>query len=141
MSDLLALDLQIQDFIQTNRLCKQHYDWNMLVNRRFVESCHGAQTLFSYQTGGVTEFASADHLLLPDGDFLRITLYIPRIPSLTEFRFDCLRMLLAATHTGLVVDTRDPKAITVTMTTRHLGIIPIVFVIREGSGIRYPFLI
>jgi len=136
MSDAVALDLFIQDFVTTNKVLNQHFPWDSVVNRRFLED--GLMKIFSFQSGGSTHYAIGTHLALPDSDWFRIEL-TRAIPVIDEHRFDCLRMMQAATHTGLSVE-KSAEAILVKLTTRHRGLVNIVFVIRDSLPVTDPFL-
>jgi len=138
MSDAVALDLFIQDFVTTNKLLNSHCPWASLVNRRFLED--GLLKVFSFQSGDSTCHAIGRHIALPDTDWLRIEL-THAIPQVEEHRFDCLRMMQATTHTGLVVEKGGADALFVKLTTRHRGLINIVFVIRDGLALANPFLV
>lgn len=139
MSDTVLLDLFIQDFITTNRIANTHTDWPELVNRRFVDD--KVKKVFSFKSNGVECFAIAQQIVLPDTDWLRIELNPPRIP-LVDHRFDCLRMTHSSTHTGFSVsDDSDNNTILVKLTTRHYGLINIVFVIRSAILVSNPFLL
>jgi len=138
MADPVALDLFIQDFVTTNKLMDAHYPWSSLVNRRFVDD--GLTKVLSFQSGGATAYAVARHLALPDSDWLRIEL-TRSIPDVSDHRFDCLRMTQAATHIGLDVETSGDKTVIVKMTTRHRGLINIVFVVRDKAPLETPFLV
>jgi hypothetical protein len=136
MSDAVALDLFIQDFVTTNKVLNQHYDWSALVNRRFLEDC--LIKVFHFQSNGTTHYAIGQHIALPDSDWFRIEL-TRAIPVVEEHRFDCLRMMQATTHTGLVVE-KSADVILVKLTTRHRGLVNIVFVVRDGLPLTDPFL-
>ena len=136
MSDAVALDLFIQDFVITNKVLNQHVSWDSLVNRRFLED--GLMKVFSFQSGGAAHYAIGTHLALPDSDWFRIEL-TRAIPAIEEHRFDCLRMMQAATHTGLSVD-KSSDTVLVKLTTRHRGLVNIVFVIRDSLPVMDPFL-
>lgn len=138
MSDAVALDLFIQDFVTTNKVLNSHYDWPALVNRRLLED--GLMKVFEFQSGGSTQFAVGRHLALPDSDWFRIEL-TRTIPTVEEHRFDCLRMMQAQTHTGLVVETPNPTTVLVKLTTRHRGLVNVVFVLRDGLPLTDPFLV
>jgi len=136
MSDAVALDLFIQDFVQTNKVLNQHVEWSSLVNRRFLED--GLVKVFSFQSGNLTHYALGQHLALPDADWFRIEL-THELSNGADHRFDCLRMMQANTHTGLTVEKAD-NYVLVKLTTRHRGLINIVFLIRSRSPITEPFL-
>jgi len=136
MSDAVALDLFIQDFVTTNKVLNYHYSWSSLTNRRFHED--GLQKVFSFQSGGSTHYAIGKQLALPDADWFRIEL-VRAIPQV-EHRFDCLRMMQAETHTGLDVEAVGADTILVRLTTRHRGLINMVFVIRDSLPVVNPFL-
>jgi hypothetical protein len=138
MSDAVALDLFIQDFVTTNKVMDHHYAWTSLVNRRFLED--GLTKVFTFESGGTTHFAIGKHLALPDKDWLRIEL-VRAIPQTEEHRFDCLRMMQADTHTGLHVDTATSNTVVVRLATRHRGLVNVVFVIRDTLAIVNPFLV
>ena len=135
MSDAVALDLFIQDFVTTNTVLNHHYDWPELVNRRFLED--GLLKIFRFESNGV-HYATGRHLALPDSDWFRIEL-THSIPSVDEHRFDYLRMMQVNTHMGLIVEKKE-GAVLVKLTTRHRGLVNVVFVIRDGLTITDPFL-
>jgi hypothetical protein len=137
MSDAVALDLFIQDFVSTNKLRNQHNPWLSIVNRSFLDD--GLTKVFQFQSGGEEHFAVGRHLALPDSDWFRIELVRP-IPVVDEHRFDCLRLMHANTHTETVVEKVD-DAILVKLTTRHRGLVNIAFVIRPTGALRNPFLV
>lgn len=137
MSDPVALDLYIQDFVTTHKLLNSHYPWTSLVNRRFLED--GLLKVFQFQSGGVTHFAVGQHLALPDADWLRIEMTRP-IPTVEEHRFDCLRMMQASTHMGLDIESVGDATVIVKMTTRHRGLINVCFVIHDGIPLKHPIL-
>ena len=138
MADPVGLDLFIQDFVTTNKLMDSHYPWPSLVNRRFVDD--GTTKVLSFVSGGATCYAIARLLALPDSDWLRIEL-TRAIPEVSEHRFDCLRMTQASTHIGLDVETVGDKTVIVKMTTRHRGLVNIVFVVRDQAPLETPFLV
>lgn len=138
MSDAVALDLFIQDFVTTNKVMDHHYHWTSLVNRRFLED--GLTKIFSFDSGGKTHYAIGKHLALPDTDWFRIELS-RSIPQTEEHRFDCLRMMQADTHTGLIVEPVDSTTVLVRLTTRHRGLVNVLFVIRDGLPIVNPYLV
>ena len=133
MSDAVALDLFIQDFIATNKVLGYHYDWSALVNRRFLDD--GLVKVFSFQGG----HAIGRHIALPDADWLRIEL-THQIPAVDEHRFDCLRMMQANTHTGLVVEKIGDSTVLIKLTTKHRGLVNIAFLIRDNITLEHPFL-
>jgi hypothetical protein len=133
MSDAVALDLFIQDFVQTNIVMNVHYEWDSLTNRRFLTS---APRVFRF-TSGEERLAIGRVIELPDGDWYRIELSRP-LP-VAEHTFNCLRMMAAATHTGLDVETVG-ETVLVKLTTRHRGLINVVFVIRDAP-LASPFLV
>jgi len=137
MSDAVALDLFIQDFVKSNKVMDHHYPWASLVNRRFLED--GLTKVFSFESGGETHYAIGKHLALPDTDWFRIEL-ARAIPQVDEHRFDCLRMMQVETHTGLQVDSATSNTILVRLTTRHRGLVNVLFVIRDGLAIVNPYL-
>jgi len=138
MSDAVALDLFIQDFVTTNKVMDHHYPWASLVNRRFLED--GLTKVFSFESGGVKHYAIGRHLALPDTDWFRVEL-TRAIPQVEEHRFDCLRMMQADTHTGLQVDSATANTVLVRLTTRHRGLVNVLFVIRDGLAILNPYLV
>ena len=138
MADPVALDLFIQDFVTTNKLMDSHYPWPSLVNRRFVDD--GTTKVLSFVSGGTVAYAVAKLLVLPDSDWLRIEL-TRAIPEVSEHRFDCLRMTQASTHIGLDIEKVGDKTVIVKMTTRHRGLVNIVFVIRDQGSLETPFLV
>lgn len=125
MTDPLAIDLTIQDFVNTNRILSRHLDWPTLVSRRFAETW--GRKVFSYGSG---QLATAEILWLPESDWLCIEL-LREIPSLeaSDLRFDCLRMLHQHTHNQLEV-TKSGDSIVVKLYTKHQGLINVAFVIR-----------
>lgn len=134
MSDSVALDLFIQDFVNTNKLLNQHYGWETLVSRRHMEG--GVLRVFGFQSGERTCYAVGRHVVLPEMECLRFEM-TRTIPSVEEHRFDYLRMLSNATHTGLTV-TRVGTSVVVTLTTRHRGLMNVVFIIREEPDLVTP---
>jgi hypothetical protein len=136
MSDAVALDLYIQDFVVSNKLLNQHYPWPSLVSRRFLEP---GPRVFSFQSGGQTHYAVASYIALPDADWLRIELTHP-IPSVEEHRFDCLRMTHAATHTRLEIEAVGSNTVLVKVLTRNRGLINVVFVVRSEPQMAHPLL-
>ncbi len=140
MSDALAIDLFIQDFVNTNKLLNQRVTWDQLVNRRFAET--GTTRVFSFDSSGETHYAIGRMLVLPDSEWLRIELTRP-IPDIadTEHRFDCLRMLSARTHTDLRAERDATGALIVRLMTRHRGLMNLVFVIRSAGALPNPFLV
>lgn len=137
MSDAVTLDLFIQDFVTTNKVMNTHYDWHTIVNRRFLED--GLTKVFNFQSADKQCYAIGRQLALPDADWFRIEL-THTIPPVDEHRFDCLRMMQSSTHTGLTSE-KIGDAIVVKLTTRHRGLVNIVFVIRDTLEIVNPFLI
>jgi hypothetical protein len=133
---MVELDLFIQDFVTTNKLMNQHCSWATMSSRRFHED--GLKKVFSFESGEKTHFAVGQHLALPDSDWFRIEL-THSIPA-GEHRFDCLRMMRTDTHIGLEVEA-GKDTLLVKLTTRHRGLLNIVFVIRDGLPIENPFLI
>jgi hypothetical protein len=134
-----TLDLFIQDFLTTNRLLNAHVPWLTLVSRRFVES--GAQRkVFSFQSGGSEHFAVGTLLDLPDGDCFRLELVVPAGAVAEEHRLDCLRMTYVATHTAHEVSLSSDGRTVIRVATRNRGLIPIVFVVREGPALEMPLL-
>lgn len=140
MSDAIALDLFLQDFIQTNTLLNQHYTWPALCNRRFGED--GVTKVFRFQSGGTEHLAIARPLHLPDAAWYRIEL-VREIPRVDEHRFDCMRMLFPTTHAAMTTELVDTDTVLVKLTTRHLGLMNIVFVIRAPPvmPLTNPFLV
>jgi hypothetical protein len=137
MSDAIALDLFIQDFVSTNKLLNQHHSWVSIVNRRFLDD--GLTKVFHFQSGGEEHFAVGRHLALPDSDWFRIEL-VRAIPVVDEHRFDCLRLMQENTHMDTIVE-KSEDAILVKLTTRHRGLVNVVFVIRPTGALRNPFLV
>jgi hypothetical protein len=137
MSDAVALDLFIQDFVTTNKVLNHHYDWPELVNRRFLED--ELLKVFQFESSGTTHYAIGRHLALPDADWFRIEL-TRSIPQVEEHRFDYLRMMQTTTHMGLVVE-KEEGIVLVKLTTRHRGLVNVVFVIRDGLAVVNPFLV
>ena len=132
----VALDLFIQDFVQTNIVMNTHYDWDSLVNRRHLPS---GPRVYEFVSGLPPEkhLATAQVIELPDGDWYRIQLTHP-VPT-AEHTFNCLRMMQTNTHTGLTAEQVDGHVL-VKLLTRHRGLINIVFDIRP-TGLTTPFLV
>jgi hypothetical protein len=130
-----TIDFFIQDFVKTNKLVNRHCDWSTIVSRRFHED--GVRKIFSFESGDTTHYAIGEHIALPDYECFRIEL----THSLTEseHRFDCLRMMYANTHIDFVVDAENPLILR--LTTRHRGLMNIVFVIRDGLPLKTPALV
>jgi hypothetical protein len=135
MSDAVALDLFIQDFVRTNRLLNQHLDWPALVNRRTIEGAAAVRVL-EFNSSGHTYLATATYMLLPDRDTLRIE-FIRAIPVVEEHRFDYLRMLSANTHLSLESHMVGSVMI-ISLRTRHRGLLNIDFVVRGGDMATVP---
>lgn len=136
----VELDLFIQDFVNTNKLLGQHFTWEQLVNRRYVED--GRIRVFSFTSGGSEHFAVGQMLSLPDADWFRIELTRP-IPAVEEHRFDILKLLQQRTHTGLAIDVPVSASgtVLVKLTTRHRGLANIIFVVRDCISLTNPFLV
>jgi hypothetical protein len=136
MSDAVALDLFIQDFVKTNKLLNSGIPWATLVSRRHADD--GVRRVYEFQSEGSVHYAVGQLLHLPDSDWYRIELWRP-IPIVDEHRFDCLQMMQQTTHTTLQVDHEDSN-ILVKLTTRNRGLVNMVFVIHgSGAGPRSPF--
>lgn len=129
MSDAVALDLFIQDFVSTNKLLNQHLDWSKLVNGRMIESTGTAAVrVFQFESGGHTHLAVATYMVLPDRDTLRIEM-TRAIPVTEEHRFDYLRMMSANTHISLESRLLGSTMI-ISLRTRHRGLLNVDFVVR-----------
>jgi len=139
MTDALAIDLFIQDFVNTNKLLNQRVPWETLVNRRFAET--GATRVFSFVSDERAHHAVARFVILPESDWLRIEL-THAIPNVDDgaHRFDCLRMLSARTHTDLQIE-KEGSTLIVRLSTKHRGLMNLVFVIRDGLALSNPFLV
>jgi hypothetical protein len=135
--DSVALDLFIQDFVNTNRIRGVHCAWDQLCARRAFET--GIPSVFRFESSGQEHYATAQVLNLPDADWFRIEL-TRAIPD-CEHRFDYLRMLFPGTHTDIAVDAPVGGPVLVKLTTRHRGLMNIVFVIRDGVPVTNPFLV
>jgi len=135
MSDAVALDLFIQDFVRTNRLLNQHLDWPTLVNRLTIEGT-AAVRVFEFNSGGHTHLAMATYMILPDRDTIRIEL-TRSIPAVDEHRFDYLRMLSTNTHLNLESRMVGSTMI-VSLRTRHRGLLNVDFVVRGGDTVVAP---
>jgi hypothetical protein len=129
-----VLDLYIQDFVTTNRFLGQAVSWDRLVSRRFAESGAAIKVL-SFQSDGAEHFAVVQHLELPAGDCLRVELTHAAARDAGEHRFDCLRMTHTATHTGLDFQRAGDDTVLITLATRNRGLIPILFVVRDGLAL------
>lgn len=136
MSDQVALDLFIQDFVNTNKLLGTHLSWASLCNRRWAD--YAAPRIYEFSSVGQTHYARGQRCELPDGDWFRIDLARP-IPAVEEHRFDYLRMMSAQTHAHLSVEASG-GAVLVKLKTGNRGLINVVFVIRDTTGIINPFL-
>lgn len=136
MSDAIALDLFIQDFVTTNKLLNYHYPWASLVSRRNIDT---STKVFEFQSGGHVQYAIGTTVVLPDADWFRIELTRP-IPVVEEHRFDCLRMTHQETHKMLETITDSSGAVLVKVTTRNRGLINIVFIIRDRPALTNPLL-
>jgi hypothetical protein len=135
MSDAIALDLFIQDFVTTNKLLNQHYSWTMLVSRRYLEPI---TRVFQFTSGGEDHHAVGSYLALPETDWFRIEL-TRNIPD-TDHRFDCLRMTFQNTHRDLEIERIPDGPVLVKVITRNRGLINIVFVIHSPPKIAHPLL-
>lgn len=135
----VALDLFIQDFVLTNRIMNNHVDWTTVVSRRFQESGPSVK-LYRFESGGSQHYARSQIFALPDADWLRIELGRPAAAAdAEEHRFDCLRMMQQNTHAGMTVENEGGATI-VKLTTRHRGLLNVVFVMREPA-VANPFLV
>jgi hypothetical protein len=134
--DSVALDLFLQDFVNTNRIRGVHVPWDALCARNSFGN--GIPSVFRFESGGQEHHATGQVLNLPDADWFRIEL-THTIPE-TEHRFDYLRMLFPATHTDLHIDTVG-STVLVKLTTRHRGFMNMVFVFRDGPAVENPFLV
>jgi hypothetical protein len=126
-----VLDLYIQDFVTTNRLLGQHVPWSRFVSRRFAEG-GAAIKVVAFQSDGSEHFATLQHLELPTGDCLRVELTHAAARDAGEHRFDCLRMTHSTTHTGLEFQRATEDTVIITLATRNQGLIPVMFVVRDG---------
>ena len=133
----VELDLFIQDFVTTNKLMNQHCDWPTLSSRRFQED--GLKKVFTFESGGSTHMAIGTQIALPDSDWFRIEL-THALSESAEYRFDYLRMMHTNTHVSLTVEPAT-NALLVKLTTRHRGLMNVVFVIRDGLPLVNPFLV
>lgn len=131
-----TVDLFIQDFVKTNKLVNRHCDWNTLVSRSLQDD--GTKKVFSFESDGSTHYAVGEHLALPDADWFRIELTHPVVAD-AEYRFDCLRMMHTHTHVDLTVEMGSP--LIVRLTTRHRGLINVLFIIRDGLPLKNPCLV
>jgi hypothetical protein len=129
MSDAVALDLYIQDFVRTNRLLNQHLDWPSLVNRRLIEALPAGPRIFQFESAGHQHLAIATYMVLPDRDTLRVEL-TRTIPATEEHRFDYLRMMSVNTHISVESRLVGPTMI-VSLRTRHRGLLNVDIVIRS----------
>lgn len=135
MSDAVALDLFIQDFVISNKLLNQHYTWPMLVSRRYLET---GVHVFEFQSGGHSNIAVGTHLELPETDWYRIEL-TREIPA-AEHRFDCLRMTFQSTHREMEVEQVPGGPVLIKVFTRNRGLVNIVFVIHPPPALAHPLL-
>jgi hypothetical protein len=142
MSDQIALDLFIQDFVQTNKLLNTHYDWSMMTARRWITD--GIPRIFEFKSGDAVQYGKGQLLQLPDADWFRIELTRSIPTTVTEHRFDCLRMMSTGTHATLDVQSQslgvETNVVLVKLVTRNRGLLNVVFVIRDQVGIENPFL-
>ncbi len=141
-AEVNALDLFLQDFVGTNRLLGQHYSWDALVSRRYMED--GRCRVFRFQSSGRDFLARGQQVILPDTDWLRIHIKRPDIPALPaeEFRFDCLRMMSQNSHYQLDVQRDGAEgAVLVRLSTRNRGLMNVVFVLQAGDDSDNPFLL
>lgn len=105
------------------------------MSRRFVEG-GAAVKVASFQSDGAEHFAVLQHLELPTGDWLRVELTHVAARDAGEHRFDCLRMTHAATHTGLEFQRVGEDTVIITLATRNRGLIPVMFVVRDGLALQ-----
>ena len=135
----MALDLFIQDFVITNRIMNGHVDWATLVSRRFQESGPSVK-FYHFESNEVQHYARSQIFALPDTDWLRIEIGRPAaVADTEEHRFDCLRMMQQNTHASMAIESEGGATI-VKLTTRHKGLLNVVFVMREPA-ITNPFLV
>jgi hypothetical protein len=128
MSDAVALDIFIQDFVRTNKLLGQTLNWLALINRRTAEAA--PLRVFRFESGGFAHLATATYMVLPDKDCLRLE-FNRAIPATDEHRFDYLRMISTQTHTQLT-HTVAGDMVRLSLSTRHRGYIDVEIVIRGG---------
>lgn len=128
MSDAVALDLFIQDFIRSNRLLGANVPWETIVSRRNAEAPPSLR-VFGFESGGHMHLAMGTYMALPDRDCMRIE-FTREIPVTDEHRFDYLRMVSAKTHTQLSHSAKK-GAICISLTTRHRGYIDVELIIRN----------
>jgi hypothetical protein len=136
MSDSVALDLFIQDFVNTNKLLGQHLSWLDLTSRRWADDA--APRIYEFTSGGETHYARGQRLCLPDAEWLRIEMCRP-IPAIEEHRVDYLRIISAKTHSRLTVEQVN-GAVVIRLWTGNRGLINLVFVVRDSTGITVPVL-
>ena len=137
-----VLDLLIQDFVISNKLLGQHWTWESLSSRRLMEAGPTVK-VFEFTSAGIQHLAIGRWLALPDGDWFRIELGHPSVSAsemVTEHRFDCLRLMHQHTHSGLSMETVT-DAVIVRLTTRHRGLMNMVFVVRPVLSVINPFLV
>jgi hypothetical protein len=139
MSDIVSLDLFLQDFLRSNKILGTHITWPTLCSRRFVED--GTTKVFQFTSGDKEYLARGQLLHLPDAAWFRIEM-TRAIPDVSEHRFDYMRMIHSATHATLDIDAR-PDTVLVKLTTRHMGLINVVFVLRgePATAVLDPFLV
>jgi hypothetical protein len=136
-----VLDLFIQDFVTTNKLLGQHWTWDALSSRRLLEA-GPARKVFEFTSGGTIHTAIGQWLALPDGDWFRIELTLPHTGSAEDHRFDCLRLVHQHTHSSSAVDVVAETATIVRLTTRHRGLLNLLFVVRNAPAVaQNPYLI
>jgi hypothetical protein len=132
MSDAVALDIFIQDFVRSNKLLNQTLPWVALVNRRTAESA--PLRIFRFESGGVVHLATATYMMLPEKDCLRIE-FAHAIPVTEEHRFDYLRMISTQTHTHMTHSVVSGNMVRISLSTRHRGYIDVEVVIRGDAPV------
>lgn len=130
MSDAIALDLLIQDFIKSNRLCGSSQSWETIVSRRVAESTPTLR-VFGFNSGGVARLAVATYMALPDKDCIRLE-FTHHIPPTADHRFEYLNMTSAKTHTQ-ITHTANADTVHISLITRHRGYIDVEIIIRNGE--------
>ena len=121
-----SIDLLIQDFVTTNKIVNQTFNWDRLVSRLFE---NGRRRIFTY-SGEKT--AIGEHLDDKDGEWFSITLTTDtEIGDVDSLRFDCLKLMCAQTHYTMTIEKE--KNLVIKLLTRHKGLINVVFHVQTNT--------
>jgi hypothetical protein len=138
MTDLSEIDLFLQDFLSTNRLQGENYNWGRLVHRQYAEEPY--TKVFSFTSGDSLHYAVGTYKKLPDMDWFCIS-FSKEVLPISEYRLDCLRMVSQNTHTEIRTEKVEPDILLIKLTTKHRGLVNIVFLLHPPHKIQSPFML